>query len=127
MAENGNNIIVFVQSGNSWVAVAGTKSDELQVDGDQIEIATRNSGQWREFLAGRNTWSLQVGWLVSSVGDIRNVLQVNTRVKLRIGARTWASGTGLEGYAIIKTCKVSMQRGNLANGSFVFLGDGALT
>ena len=127
MAQTGNNIIVYVQQGQNWVAIAATKSDELTVDGDQLEIASRTSGEWREFLAGRKTWSLQSAWLVTTVADIRKVLLVNSTIKLRIGARTWAAASGLEGYAIVKTCKVTMQEGNLANGSFAFIGTGALT
>ena len=31
MAINGNNIIVYQQVDNAWVAIAATKSDEIQV------------------------------------------------------------------------------------------------
>ena len=127
--QNGNNIIVYQYNGSQWVAIAATKSDEIQVDCDTIEIAssTQADQQWTRRVAGRKSWSLSVGWLVSAVGDIRKVLTVGSRVQLRIGARTWAAGTGLTGYAIIKTAKVTAQRGALANGSFQFVSDGALT
>lgn len=128
MAQVGNNIIVYAQSGNNWVAVAATKSDELQVDGETIEIASSdaNDQTWRRCIMGRKSWMLNVGWLVTAVGDIRKVLDVGTRVKLRIGGRTFAAASGLEGYAWVKTCKVTANYGNLANGSFSFAGDGAL-
>lgn len=127
--QNGNNIIVYQYNGSSWVAIAATKSDELQVDCDTIDIAssTQADQEWTRRVAGRKSWSLNVGWLVSAVGDIRKVLTVGSRVQLRIGARTWAAGTGLTGYAIVRAAKVTAQRGALANGSFQFVSDGALT
>ena len=127
--QNGNNIIVYQYNGSSWVAIAATKSDELQVDCDTIDIAssTQADQEWMRRVAGRKSWSLNVGWLVSAVGDIRKVLTVGQRVQLRIGARTWAAGTGLTGYAIVRAAKVTAQRGALANGSFQFVSDGALT
>jgi hypothetical protein len=64
---------------------------------------------------------------VTAVADIRKVLTVNTRVKIRIGGRTFSSGSGLEGFALIRTAKVTATRGSLANGSFAFIGDGPLT
>ena len=129
MATNGNNIIVYTSTdnGSHWTAVAGTKSDEIQVDGETIEISSATDAEWKHHIAGRNSWSLQTSWLVTAVADIRKVLTVNTRVKIRIGGRTFSSGSGLEGYALIRTAKVTATRGSLANGSFAFIGDGPLT
>ena len=136
MAQNGNNIIVYAlcdnsgnwnTSGSNWVAIAATKSDELMVDSETIEIASATEQDWKRCIAGRKSWNLNVSWLVTAVGDIRKVLEVGTRVKLRIGGRTFAAGSGLTGFAIVKTAKVTMTRGNLSNGSFAFVGDGSLT
>ena len=126
---NGNNIIVYQQQGNSWRAIAATKSDTINVDGEQIEIATSTAAEqdWKKYIAGRKSWNLSVKWLVTEVADIRKVLLVNTRIKLRIGARSFSSSTGLEGYAWVKSANVNLTRGNLAEGNFQFLGDGALT
>ena len=127
MAQNGNNIIVQTHNGSSWVAVAATKSDELQAEADMIEKASATQQSWKEYIPGRKGWSLNVSWLVSQVADIRKVLQVGTRVQLRIGARSYSSSTGVTGYAYVKTCKVTATRGNIATGSFSFIGDGALS
>lgn len=129
MAQVGNNIIVYAQNGSNWEPVAATKSDSLQVDGDTIEIAgsDENDQTWKRCIMGRKSWVLNVGWLVTTVADVRKVLTVGTRVKLRIGGRTFASNSGLEGYAWVKTCKVDANYGNLANGSFAFVGDGGLS
>lgn len=130
MAVNGKNIIIRKQSGQNWVAIAATKSDEIQVDCEVIKIAGATEQTWEKHIAGRKSWSLNVGWLLSSVADIRKALQVGDRVQLRIGDSTYAnggSGNGMSGYAIVKTCRVTMTNGALANGSFQFIGDGALT
>lgn len=124
---NGNNIIVYVLNGSTWSAIAATKSDTLKVDGDQIEICSQSEQSWRQYMAGRSGWSLSAMFLVTEVADLRKVLSVNTRVKLRIGARTFSSSTGLEGYAIIKSMDIGMTRGGLAQGNIQFLGDGSLT
>jgi predicted secreted protein len=126
MATLGNNIIVQIQSGQNWVSVGAARTDEIQVDGEQIEIASKTSGKWREFLTGRNTWSVQTSYLVTAASDIRELLKVNTTVRLRIGGSTMATGDYLTGYAIIKTQKLTAPIGGLANGTIVFLGNGAL-
>lgn len=127
MAQNGNNIIVQVSNGSSWVAVAATKSDELQAEADMIEKASATQQSWKEYIPGRKGWSLNVSWLVSQVSDIQKVLQVGTRVQLRIGSRSNPAWNNVTGYAYVKTCKVTMTRGNIATGSFSFIGDGALS
>jgi predicted secreted protein len=126
MATLGNNIIVQIQSGQNWVAVGAARTDEIQVDGEQIEIASKTSGKWREFLTGRNTWSVQTSYLVTVASDIRELLKVNTTVRLRIGGSTMATGDYLTGNAIIKTQKLTAPIGGLANGTIVFLGNGPL-
>lgn len=127
MALNGNNIIVQTYNGSSWVAIAATKSDELQAEADMIEKASATQQSWKEYIPGRKGWSLNVSWLVTKVADIQKVLQVGTLVRLQIGARSYSSSTGVTGYAYVKTCKVTMTRGNIATGSFSFIGDGALS
>lgn len=126
MATVGNNIIVQVQSGNDWVSVAAARTDEIQVDGEQMEKASRTSGKWREFLAGRNTWSVQTSYLVTAASNIRELLKVNTTVRLRIGDNQMASGDYVTGYAFIKTQKLTAPINGLSNGTIVFLGNGPL-
>lgn len=126
MAINGNDIIVSVYDGSAWVAVAATKSDELLADSELIEKASATQQEWKEHIPGRKEWSLNVSWLVTAVSDIRQVLKIGTRVQMRIGGRSYDASAGVTGYAFVKTCKVSMAKGNLANGSFAFVGDGSL-
>ena len=123
MAVLGNNIIVFMNG----QAIAGTKSDEIQVDSETIEIASETDQGWVHVLAGRKSWSLNVGWLVLANQDVRKVLLAGSVVTIKIKGRGESDASGLQGSAILKTVKVTATRGNLAQGSFAFIGNGPLT
>ena len=123
MAILGNNIIVLMNG----VAIAGTKSDEIQVDSDTIEIASETDQEWVHLIAGRKSWSLTVGWLVLANQDVRKVLLAGSSVTIKIKGRGDTDANGLQGSAIIRTCKITATRGNLATGSFAFVGNGPLT
>ena len=123
MAVLGNNIIVFMNG----QAIAGTKSDELQVDSETIEIASATDQEWVHLIAGRKSWSLTVGWLVLANTDVRKALLVGSSVTIKIKGRGESDSNGVTGSAILKTVKVTAVRGNLATGSFAFVGNGPLT
>ena len=123
MAINGNNIIVL--SGGK--AIAGTKSDELQVECDTIEIASSTDQGWTHYLAGRKSWSLTVGWLLLATTDVRKALTVGSTVTIKFNGRNDTDANGLSGSAIIRTCKITAVKGNLAQGSFQFVGTGPLS
>ena len=73
------------------------------------------------YVLGKKSWSLTVSWLLAAVSDVKSVLQVGDHVQLQIGG-----GSGMVGYAYIKTVKVTATKGSLASGSFQFVGDGEL-
>ena len=123
MAVLGNNVIVYMNG----TAIAGTKSDELQVDCDTISVASATDQDWEHIIAGRKKWSLNVGWLVLANTDVRKVLLAGSSVTIKIKGRGAADSSGVTGAAILKTCKISAVRGNLATGSFAFVGNGPLT
>lgn len=123
MAVLGNNIIVLM----GGTAIAGTKSDELKVDCKTIEIASASDQGWAHYIVGRKSWSLNVGWLLLANTDVRKALQVGTSVTIKFKGRGATDASGLSGSAIIKTCKITAVRGNIAQGSFAFVGNGPLT
>jgi predicted secreted protein len=123
MAINGNNIIVLM----GGVAIAGTKSDELQVDCKTIEIVSATDQAWAHYISGRKSWSLTVSWLVLANTDVRKALQVGSSVTIKFKGRGDTDANGLQGSAIINKCKITAVRGNLAQGSFAFVGNGPLT
>ena len=122
---NGNNILIYATYGSSVQAVAATRSLSVQVGTEMIEIASPTSGEWREYLAGRKNWAINVGWLVSSFSDIDKVLLTAQTVTIRIVGR--GQTYGLTGTAWVQTARVDSNVGNLANGSFAFQGTGPLT
>jgi predicted secreted protein len=123
MAILGNNIIVMM----GGTAIAGTKSDELQVECETIEIASSTDQGWTHYLAGRKSWSLTVGWLLLATTDVRKALTVGSTVTIKFKGRNDTDANGLSGSAIIRTCKITAVKGNLAQGSFQFVGNGPLT
>lgn len=123
MAVLGNNILVYMNG----TAIAGTKSDELHVDSDTIPVASETDQDWEHAIAGRKKWGLNVGWLVLANTDVRKVLLAGSAVTIKIKGRGAADSSGVTGSAILKTCKISAVRGNLATGSFAFVGNGPLT
>ena len=120
MAQLGNNILVYLNG----TAIAGTKSNEIQTECEMIEITNMTSAQWRQFIAGRKQWTVSTGFLVLAGADIKKLLNVGTTYTLRFRDR--AGSNIIEGQAILKTCKISATRGNLATGAFSFQGSGEL-
>ena len=123
MAVLGNNIIVYMNG----QAIAGTKSDEIQVESDTIEVASETDQDWVHRIDGRKSWSLNVGWLVLANQDVRKVLLADSVVTIKIKGRGDTDANGVTGSAILKTVKITATRGNLAQGSFAFIGNGPLT
>ena len=128
MAINGHNIIIK----KGGVAIAATKSNEITVDCETIEIASPSLGDWRSFIAGRKEWSITTNFLIQSAADVKNRLYVNNALtvgqtySLTICTNDSTGAVQLTGNAILKTYKVTATQGNLSTGSFVFVGVGAL-
>lgn len=128
MALNGNNIYIAVGEGTAATIIAGTRSNEIQTNGELIEISSPTSGKWKEYLDGRSEWSFNTNYLVLANNNVKDVLKVNTKVGIYImGYEGTANVVILQGEAWIKTCKQTFTRGNLAQGSFAFVGHGELT
>ena len=75
-------------------AIAGTKSDEIQVDCETIEIASATDQGWTHHISGRKSWSLTVGWLVLANTDVRKALLVGSSVTIKIKGRERAPRLG---------------------------------
>lgn len=120
---HGRNLIIRV----GGTAIAGAKSCEINVDGEQIETASPSTGTWRTFLAGRKEWSVSCGFLIPAKGTPlkSEAAMVNTTVTLTV--QSGLSGDTLTGSAIVKSWKASGTIGILSQGSFQFRGNGALT
>lgn len=119
MIIHGRNLIVKI--GNT--AIAAAKSCDLQVDCDEIEVSSSDTYAWKEYVAGRKSWRVNTGHLVTAVAT--NAAKVGTIVTLTFQVGT--TSDSLTGSALVLSWKVSGAVGNLAQGSFQFLGSGALS
>ena len=122
MAILGNNILIY----RNGTAIAGTVSNEIQSGAEVIEISSPTSGQWKEFIAGRKSWSVNVNFLVLAVSDPTYLLLVGESYTLTFRSRATSTG-GVTGTAILKTCKITATKGNLVQGSFQFVGSSQLS
>lgn len=122
MALNGNTL--FIATSTNTVPIAGTRSNEIQVDGEVIEISSPSQGAWCEFITGRKKWSVTVGWLVLTNAAVQKLLYVGQSYTLKFRTTSTAYVTGT---AIMTNCKITATRGSLVQGSFTFKGNGALS
>lgn len=123
MAILGNNILIY----RNGTAIAGTVSNEIQSGAELIEISSPTSGQWKEYIAGRKSWSINVSYLVLAYNGVRDLLNVGTTYTLKFRGRNSSDATGVQGTAILKSCKITATKGNLVQGSFTFQGTSSLT
>lgn len=122
MVVHGKKLIITVDGS----AIAGAKSCEINIQCDDIEVASATQGKWREFLSGRKDWSVTCGHLLPASGTPlkSSAAMVGTKVVLSI--QTDMTSDILTGSAIVKTWRASGAVGNLATGAFSFRGSGAL-
>lgn len=120
MATLGNKIYITL----GGTKIAGTKSCKLSNGAETIEVASATEQQWREFIAGRRSWSMSCSWLVLTAAAMKtNVLRVGSTYTISFTDGT----TSLTGQAICEKADVDANIGSLANGSFQFKGTGALS
>lgn len=132
MATNGNTILVYKNS----TIIAGMKSNDVQTNVDLIEIASSDTSVWKQYITGRKEATITVGYLVvadtSALGvsggnGVRDLLQVGNSFTLKFKKRSAADSAGVSGTFILKTAKVTSQRGALVQGSFQFVLSGSLS
>ena len=135
MALNGNIILVQLDGHT----IAGTKTTEIQVESELIEIASATQGTYREYLTGRKQWQVTVNYLLKYAtyqamvtypqAALTDALLVGNSYTLKFMNRAshYDMPITLKGTAILRTCKITATRGNLIQGTFTFVGNGALT
>ena len=135
MALNGNIILVQLDGHT----IAGTKTTEIQVDSELIEIASATQGTYREYLTGRKQWQVTVNYLLMYAtyqdmftypnASMTDALLVGNSYTLKFKNRAnyFDQPITLKGTAILRTCKITATRGNLIQGTFTFVGTGALS
>ena len=119
---HGRNLIIKVNG----TAIAGARSCDINISGEEIEVASATQGKWRVFLTGREEWSVTCNHLLPASGtplrSSKNM--VNTTVTIRMESGRY--GDVLTGQAIVKSWRSTGTLGNLAQGTFSFRGSGPL-
>lgn len=122
MVVHGKKLIITVDGS----AIAGAKSCEINIQCDDIEVASATQGKWREFLSGRKDWSVTCGHLLPASGTPLKSSAAMVGTKVILSIHTDMTSDILTGSAIVKTWRASGAVGNLATGAFSFRGSGAL-
>ena len=110
------------------VAMANTKikSQSIKTQCGTIEKASSTQQEWVEVIAGRNSWSLTVRYLVLSGSQVKDVLKVGQTFSVTM--QEYGSSTNkVTGTALLSAVDAEYPTGNLAQGTFTFTGNGALT
>ena len=132
MAQNGNDLIVYYGT----TAIARTKSNDVQVDAELIEVSSPLTGLWENYITGRKSGTISVSYLVvgdsSAIGvsggnGVRDLLQAGNSFTLKFKPRGAADSAGVSGTFILRTVKITAQRGALVQGSFQFKLNGELS
>jgi len=126
MVLHGRDLLMSMVDGSGHaVVIAGAKSVEINVKSDILEVSSPSSGQWREYIPTRKGWSTDITNLVMSGEWPSHKSMVGEQLTLTFTERD--GNTQLSGNAIVTDWRVVGTLGNLCQGSFRFLGNGALT
>ena len=119
---HGKDLMILDSSSNALVAMS--KSCEIDIEADEIEVSSATAADWRTFIAGRKSWQVTVNFLVTAGNMSTDIAKVGTTVTLKMKDGT--SGTALTGSAIVRTYRITGTVGNLAQGTFQFRGVSSL-
>ena len=116
---------IFIYYNGAFFAAFNVRGDEVASQCEAVEISGPTTGQWRQYIAGRKGWQIATNYLVTSSAQISDLLKVGNIYTVTIRDR--AAGTTLTGSALCTECRITATVGTMANGSFQFVGTGALT
>lgn len=126
MILHGRNINVKVNG----VIVAKARSCQLNVQCDVTEIASATSGNWKQFLAGRKEWEIDVTTFVDVVKTGYELVGQTVTVEfgqVSASSRADLSTDKLSGSAIVTMYAIGGEVKGLATSQMKFKGNGALT
>lgn len=122
----GKDVILTLSQGGVALANTRIKSQSIKSQCGVIEKASSTQQDWVEVVAGRNSWSLTVRYLVLSGSQVKDVLKVGQMFDVTMNE--YGSTTNkVTGTALLSAVDAEYPTGNLAQGTFTFTGSGALT
>lgn len=125
MLFQGNDLLL--KDSNNGTVLAASKSLELNINDETIEVGRTSGEMWRKFITGRKDWSVSVSTLVSDGQFKASVGMIGKTYGVKFVAGISATTALLSGTCICKQVKITDQKGSVAKGSFVFQGTGALS
>ena len=125
MLFKGNDLIL--KDSSNGIVLAASKSLELNINGETIEVGRTSGEMWRQFITGRKDWSISVSTLVGSGQFTASAAMIGKRYGVKFVDGQSATAALLSGICICKQVKITEQKGSIAKGSFVFQGTGALS
>ena len=112
---------------SNGIVLAASKSLEININGETIEVGRTSGEMWRKFITGRKDWSISVSTLVGSGQFSASAAMIGKTYGVKFVNGQSATAAFLYGTCICKQVKITEQKGSIAKGSFVFQGTGALS
>ena len=133
MILQGKNLIVKADGS----VIAAAKSCTLNIECEIIKVSSPTDGQWEHIIAGMKSWSVITTHLLKMDRIIDRPLHsyldpIGQSFTLQLELNDITIGglpitEILTGTAICRTSQITATKGNLAQGSFKFQGNGPLT
>lgn len=124
---NGKDLFIMIMENNTSTIIAGTKTNDIDVSTDTIETTSPTTGKWKEYVPRRSKWGVTTTFLLTNGQHAKDLLKSGTLFTLILAYKQGSTTVQLlTGQAYLVTCKISATIGNLAQGSFQFVGNGEL-
>lgn len=137
----GGDLMLFEKSGSTYTAFAFAKSHSLQIDADSLEVSSKDSGKWKEFLTTKLSWTINAEHLYTeeNYNSMMDKLIAREPIEVLFAICTnsndedgkpesgWQAGAGYKGSAVITSISVNANDGEVATYSITLQGASALT
>mgnify|MGYP003639218282 CR=1 FL=1 len=130
---NGSIMLLYtsVDDGTTWIPIAHSTDNTLDVTGDTREANTKDSSGWREYLASFKSWTMSGESLLAldsahGFTQLLAIMEADTVIKVKIssevtGDKYWT------GSALITSISMSTPMEDNGSMSYSIQGSGALT
>ena len=137
----GGDLMLFEKgTGNTYTAFAFAKSHSLQIDADSLEVSSKDSGKWKEFLTTKLSWTINAEHLYTeeNYNSMMDKLIAREAIEVMFAICTnsndedgkpesgWQAGNGYKGSAVITSISVNANDGEVATYSITLQGASAL-
>jgi TP901-1 family phage major tail protein len=130
MKRNGTEVLLYVLISSTPTAIGSSIDNSLSINGETIDVTTKDSAGWKEAMAGVRSWSVKGSGVfddADSFGfdDLKALVDAKVPVTVRIS--TEASGdTYQQGEAIITSLELTAPMEDKVGFSYSFDGSGPL-